>query len=188
MKNFKKAIGMTMAAVMAVSMMGTLPAAAEEETPKSYVSSDDNWQEFSATLSVEDFTDLASEYGYSVTIGDEDIAEPQKHEYGSYTFSDNNYHQIGLDSVILHEEVQIQNIRFGSNVDSVDVMICVRTAASGPESLGIKNGGNSDIFSVTWGCQYRVFMRANSDSEHPLTKNNTCTVTYYWTDRGEELI
>ncbi|MDE5994371.1 MAG: C39 family peptidase [Oscillospiraceae bacterium] len=32
MKNFKKAIGMSMAAVMAVSMMGTLPAAAEEVT------------------------------------------------------------------------------------------------------------------------------------------------------------
>lgn len=32
MKNFKKAIGMTMAAVMALSMMGALPAAAEEVT------------------------------------------------------------------------------------------------------------------------------------------------------------
>ena len=143
-------------------------------------------EEITFRLSIEEFADLASDYGCHVSIGDDTGIEPLKHEEGEYTFTDNKYHRIGTDSTLINEEVQIQDIKFESNAESVDVMICIHSSVTGPETKGIQNGGHSDKVSVGWGCQYRVFMKVNSST--PLSSTNSCKVTYYWTDRGWELI
>lgn len=148
----------------------------------------DNLEEFSVTLSVEDFADLAEDYGCSVTIGNDDIAEPQKHEEGSYTFTDVEWHQIGSDVPLINEQVQLQNIRFGSNVKYVQVGYAVRTDIQITKfEKEIYNGGYSDSFFAPFGTKYRIFMRVIPKSGF-ISKSNPCKVTYYWTDRGWELI
>ncbi len=185
---FKALTSLFMAATTALSL--TMTAFAEnavEETQKAYSADGDRWEEYSTTtLSIDEFADMVSEYGCSVTKGDEDVAQPQKHESGSYTFSDNEYHKIGQDTPLINEDLQIQNIKFDSNATSVDVRIDVRLGIHPTYYTKIPYGGHTETKSVPFGTQYRVYMRVNSIV--PLSSSNTCTVTYYWTDRGWELI
>ncbi len=167
------------AAVAIVSLV--LPVTASAETV-----GDDNFQEISVTLSVEQFADLASDYGCSVTTGNAGVVDPQKHQTGQVEFTNNSFQHIGTDCVLINEEVQIQNISFSDNIDSVDVKIFIRTSTNPYETKGILNGGHSNTVRVIAGCQYKVYMRANSSV--PLSETNKGTVSYYWTDRGWELI
>ena len=79
-------------------------------------------QEIYVTLSVDEFAEFAADYGYSVTIADSNTPSPHMHQTGEYEFTDNSYHKIDTDSVIINEEAQIQNIEFSDNIGKLTYM------------------------------------------------------------------
>ncbi len=143
-------------------------------------------QEIYVTLSVDEFAEFAADYGYSVTIADSNTPSPHMHQTGEYEFTDNSYHKIDTDSVIINEEAQIQNIEFRDNIDSVDVKFYIGTSQTAYETKKIKSGGHSNTVSIPAGKKYSFWMRVNSST--PLSAKNPGIVSYYWTDRGWELV
>lgn len=152
--------------------------------------SGDDLQEITFTLSVDEFADLASDYGCSVSIGGGgDVAEPQKHETLTHTFTKSDtmyYDRVGVDSTILAETVQLQNITFSDNIKSVDVYLVIHVSDKTEISENIGQNGNSKVYNVAAGVQYKVYMRAHAKNE-PLSESNKGTVSFYWTDRSWEV-
>ena len=175
----KKIVSMAAAAIIFLTSSVTTSA----ET----VNSDDA-QEISVTLSVEEFANLVSDYGYSVTIGGSgDIAEPQMHKTVTHTFTDSTtFIPVDQDSVLLNETVQLQNVTFSDNIISVDVYLLIHTTMS-EKTLNIGQNGHSRIYNVPAGTLYRIYMKANTNGK-ALSADNPGTVSFYWTDRSWEVI
>lgn len=165
----------------ASAILLTTSMTASAESSESY-----DEQEVVVTMSVEEFSEFAADYGYTVTVADSSTASPRMHQTGEYEFTDNSYHKLGTNSVVIHEEVQIQNIEFSDNIDSVDVKFYVGTTQTAQETTNIGFGGHSNTASVAATKIYTFWMRANSSE--PLSAQNVGTVSYYWTDREWELI
>ncbi len=147
----------------------------------------DDFQNISLSLSVEEFADLASDYGVSVSIGDNgSIAEPQKHENIHYTFTDSaDFHKICQDSALLPETVQLQDITFSDNIKSIELHVMIHTT---PRILNAitEQHSNSQTFGFPIGCIYSIHMKANPKGQ-ALSATNTGWVSFYWTDRGWEI-
>ncbi len=171
----------SLAAASVVLLTSTVTASAET------VNSND-LQEISVTLSVDEFADLASDYGCSVTIGGSgDIAEPQMHKTVNYTFTDSKFSkEVGLDSTLLSETVQLQDITFSDNIKAIEIRVQRHTTTKFLETI-TEQHSNSKPFGVSAGIQYRIFMKAIPKDE-PLSEINQGTVSFYWTDRSWEVI
>lgn len=174
-----KRIVASLAAASTFLMASSVKASAETVA-------NDDLQEISVTLSVEKFADLASDYGCSVSIGGGDIAEPQKHENIHYTFTDSTaFHKICQDSALLPETVQLQDITFSDNIESIELHVMIHTT---PRTLNAitEQHSNSQTFGFPIGCIYSIHMKANPKGQ-ALSATNTGWVSFYWTDRGWEI-
>lgn len=143
-------------------------------------------QEFSVTVSVEEFADLASDYGYSVSIGGSgDIAEPQKHETVMHTFKSDGWELVCQDSTVLPETVQLQDILFSGNIKYIEISVTIHTT---PKYLGEirEQRLNSESFNVLVGSIYRINMKAHSNDGKAFSEDNKGYVSFYWTDRSWE--
>lgn len=172
----------SLAAASTFLMMSSVTASAET------VANDDQ-QKISVTLSVEEFADLASEYGVSVSVGDNgSIAEPQKHQDIYYEFKDSTfYHKVCQDSALLPETVQLQDITFSENIESIDIDVMIHTTPKTLKSINEQHS-NSETFGFLIGCIYSIHMKANPPKGQPaLSEKNLGWVRFYWTDRGWEI-
>lgn len=175
-----KRIVASLAAASTFLMASSVTASAETVA-------NDDLQEISVALSVEEFADLASDYGVSVSIGDNgSIAEPQKHEDIRYVFTDSaHYHKICQDSALLPETVQLQNITFSDNIESISIDVMIHTTLKTLNPI-TEQHSNSETFGFPIGCIYSIHMKANPKGQ-ALSTTNTGWVSFYWTDRGWEI-
>lgn len=178
--NTKNLVSLAAAAV--VMLTSSVTAAAETVN--------NDLQEISVTLSVDEFADLASDYGCSVAIGGGgDVVEPRMHKTVTHTFTKSDtdfYDNVGIDSTILPETVQLQNITLSDNIKSVDVYLVIHVSDKTEVTYNIGQNGKSKIYDVAAGVQYKVYMRAHAKNE-PLSASNKGTVSFYWTDRSWEV-
>lgn len=177
--NTKKIVSLVAAA--AVMLTSSVTASAETVN-------NDDLQEISLSLSVEEFADLASDYGCSVTIGGNgDTAEPQMHKDVTHTFTDNDgiYDIVGKDTPLLYEEVQLQNIKFSNNIKSIYIRFLIRLSETDDEVI-TNQGQNSRIYKIPFGTPYTIYMKAIPKNA-PFSTSNPGTVSFYWTDRSWEV-
>lgn len=171
------------ASLAAVSTALTMPSVtASAETVNT-----DDLQEISITLSVEEFADLASDYGYFVSIGgSSDIAEPQKHEDLFHTFTSNGWEQAGQDSTVLPETVQLQGIVFSGNIEYIEIQFQIHTTFKEIEEIRAQNS-NTQIYNILVGTIYKIWMRAHPANGKAFSEDNKGYMSCYWTDRSWEV-
>lgn len=193
----KRLIASALSTVMCLTVVSSSAFAANDisydtasASGTAYIVNDgnDDYRECSVTLSVNDFADLASEYGCSVTIGNEDIAEPQVRKSDTVFFTNNKNKIVGYDTPTLPVTVQLRNITFSDNVKKVIVSYSVRMSdltewdTITPERYS-GHTPQKDMPPIT---KYTIYMRVETDS--PLVNGETAWVAFYWTDHKGELI
>lgn len=187
-------IASALSTVMCLTVVSSSAFAANETSydttsasETAYIANDENddYLEYSVTLSADEFADLASEYGCSVTIGDEDIAEPQERKSDTVYFR-NKMPQKVSSGVVTSGAMQFRNITFSDNVTSVIITCQVHTSDRNPWDTIKVWGGHSSQKEFTLGAHYNIYMEVTSDEE--ITNDNPAWVAFFLTDRASELV
>ncbi len=144
---------------------------------------EDDLSDENVVLSVDDFADLAEDYGFIVVRESDNFPVPYVAKNVTLTFTDNKYQEVGGDFPLLNEEVRVKIISLSSNIDSVNVRFKLKKGMNWKYTYELKAGDWSNIFEVNSGGTYTVEVQPNSET--PLSSSNEGTVKVYWSDKED---
>ncbi len=132
------------------------------------------------TMSVEEFTDVAEEYGFTVMYEEDYHPKARISENFTVEFSNNYIQRVGLDNNLLNETARVKVITLSANVTSVDVKFIDNHTNEIEYSRNLTEGDWSSTFDVAALNGYSVWVQAYGPAL--FSSSNVGRVTIYWTD------
>ncbi|MBP0982950.1 MAG: hypothetical protein J6A19_04420 [Oscillospiraceae bacterium] len=170
-KHIKRLTALSLSAIM-LMVSGTVGYA---ENSEEYV--DDGY----TTMSIEQFSELAAEYGAVVMKESQYQPVARMDNYFDIELTSNNWTEVGTDIPFLNENVRVTVITISDNIDSVDVWLWERHTNKSYTENNMQEGDITDIFEVTFWNGYNVKVKANSSPA--LSSTNKGRVKLYWSDK-----
>lgn len=145
---------------------------------------EDDLSDENVVLSVDDFADLAEDYGFIVVRESDNFPVTYMAKEYTITLTNNKINEVGKDNPLLNEKVRVKVVSLSDNIDSVTVCISNRKTASWTDkTYDLMAGDWSNTFEAKFLVGYKVGVQANSSS--PLSSSNPGEVTVYWSDKED---